>query len=261
MSDVPLLQAKGVSKRYGGVRAVRDVSMLLAEGEILGLVGPNGAGKTTLVDLICGVQAADAGEIYVRGRRLSGPPSRRAHIGRLARTFQHPLLAHELTVRENILVGLTAHRLSGITGVVRSMFTGLFDSRISEAGQRVEEICENLRIRGLERECSELTLGEMRLVEVARALMQDPAALLLDEPFACSDAGGVHGLSQAISHILSMGTGVILVDHNVDIVASLVGRIVLMAEGSVVFDGPTRECLESGQMRAVYFGKRSMATS
>jgi len=84
-----------LNKRYGGVRAVTDASLSLAEGEILGLVGPNGAGKTTLVDLICGVQRGDSGEIRVRGRRLSGAPSERAKNGGLARTFQHPLLANE----------------------------------------------------------------------------------------------------------------------------------------------------------------------
>jgi len=136
---------------------------------------------------------------------------------------------------------------------------GLFDTSVREAGNRVEEICQQLGITGLERECSELTLGEMRLVEVARALMQNPAILLLDEPFAGSDASGVHGLSESLHHILARGCGVILVDHNVDIVASLVDRVVLMDQGAVVFDGSTQDCLASGQMREVYFGTRVVA--
>jgi branched-chain amino acid transport system ATP-binding protein len=256
----PLLECADVSKRYGGVRAVRNVSMTVKEGEIVGLVGPNGAGKTTLADLICGVQIADSGEIRVRGQRLTGPPSRRAHRGKLARTFQHPLLARELTVRENVLVGLTSHQLSGIGAVTRSMLAGLFDSRIPSAGRRVEEVCEELHLTGLDRECSELTLGELRLVEVARALMQNPAVLLLDEPFAGSDPDGVHGVSHSLRQIQARGCGVILVDHNVDIVAGLVDRIVLMALGEVVFDGPTRACLASKEMREVYLGTRAIAS-
>jgi branched-chain amino acid transport system ATP-binding protein len=258
MSEVPLLECTRLNKRYGGVRAVVDASFRLAAGHIIGLVGPNGAGKTTLVDLVCGVQRTDSGEIRVRGRRLSGAPSERARRGGLARTFQHPLLANELTVRENITVGLCARGFSGVAAVTRSLLTGLVDSRPPQQARRVDEICEQLGIGGLERECSELTLGEMRLVEVARALMQDPAILLLDEPFAGSDAAGVHGLSASLQHIMARGCGVILVDHNVDIVASLVERIVLMDQGAIVFDGPTEECLSSGQMREVYFGTRAV---
>jgi len=256
--STPLLECKGLNKRYGGVRAVVDASLTLMEGHILGLVGPNGAGKTTLVDLICGVQRADSGEIRVLGQRLAGSPSQRAQKGRLARTFQHPLLANELTVRENITVGLCASAFSGIPAVARSLLAGLVDPRRPSQSRRVDETCEQLGIRELDRECSELTLGEMRLVEVARALMQDPAILLLDEPFAGSDAAGVHGLSQSLQHILGRGCGVILVDHNVDIVASLVERIVLMDQGAIVFDGPSEECLSSGQMREVYFGTRAV---
>jgi branched-chain amino acid transport system ATP-binding protein len=256
VSGARLLECAGLNKHYGGVRAVVEVSLTLQEGEIIGLVGPNGAGKTTLVDLICGVQRADSGEIRVRGRRLKGASSERAQRGGLARTFQHPMLANELTARENILVGLAARRFSGIGAVTRNLLLGLVDSRVPEARNRVDEVCEQLGVSGLERECSQLTLGEMRLVEVARALMQDPAILLLDEPFAGSDAAGVHGLSQSLQTILARGCGVILVDHNVDIVARLVQRVVLMDQGTVVFDGPTVECLSSGQMREVYFGTR-----
>ena len=253
-----LLECANLNKAYGGVTAVNDASLRLDDGEILGLVGPNGAGKSTLVDLICGVQRADSGEIYVRGRRLTGSPAQRAHKGGLSRTFQHPQLAMELTVRENILVGLASLRLSTIAQVTRSLLVGLVDSRTPDSSSRVEQICEELGIAGLERECSDLTLGEMRLVEVARALMRKPAILLLDEPFAGSDANGVTGLSNALGQILARGCGVILVDHNVDIIARLVVKIVLMDQGKVVFDGPTADCLSSGQMREVYFGTRAI---
>lgn len=256
MTELALLECAHVTKTYGGVHAVADVALRLEEGQILGLVGPNGAGKTTLVDVICGVQRADSGEITVHGRRLTGSPARRALRGGLARTFQHPQLASELTVYDNILVGLVAHRLSGIAAVTKALTVGLVDSRAHESTGKIEAICEALHIGGLRRECSELTLGEMRLVEVARALMQEPKILLLDEPFAGSDAHGVAGLSSALSQILARGCGVILVDHNVDIVAALVDRIVLMDQGRVVFDGPAAECLSSGQMREVYFGNR-----
>jgi branched-chain amino acid transport system ATP-binding protein len=258
MIDAALLECVSVTKHFGGVRAVEDVSLQIRAGEIVGLVGPNGAGKTTLVDLICGVQEPDRGSIRARGEKLTGSSANYAHVGRLARTFQHSQVARELTVRENILVGLMARRLSGVGPIIGTFVRGLLRPRPSEAETKIQAVADALNIGTLGRRCSELTMGEVRLVEVARALMQEPAVLLLDEPFAGSDAHGVAGISAALREVLRRGCGVILVDHNVDIVASLVGRIVLMDQGRVVFDGPTHDCLASGQMREVYFGSREL---
>jgi branched-chain amino acid transport system ATP-binding protein len=258
-ADTPVLECVNVTRHFGGVRAVEDVTIQVRAGEIVGLVGPNGAGKTTLVDLICGVQLPDRGSIRAHGQTLRGSSASFAQVGRLARTFQHSQVARELTVRENILVGLMASRLSGAGSIVGTLLRGLVRPRLAEADRQIRDVADALNIHHIERRCSELTMGEMRLVEVARALMQAPRVLLLDEPFAGSDAHGVAGVSSALREILRRGCAVILVDHNVDIVASLVERIVLMNQGQVVFDGPTRECLASGQMREVYFGSREVA--
>lgn len=248
-----LLVGHGLTKRYGGVTALADVSITLGAGEILGLVGPNGAGKTTLVDLISGAQHASAGELTLRGTRLHGPASRRARAG-LARTFQYPQLALDLTVRDNLLLGRVARRHSSPWQMIIGAVLGALRPRVAADEAAVAEVARELGIDGLDREAEQLTLGEQRLVEVGRALGQDPLVLLLDEPFAGSDAQGVAGIVDVIRTVQRRGHAVILVDHNVDLVAQLVDRIMLLDRGRVVFDGDPAQCLASPQMQSVYFG-------
>lgn len=253
MSD-PILHCREVSKTYGAVRAVDSVSLTVHAGEVLGLVGPNGAGKTTLVDLIGGEQRPDTGTIHAVGRPLTGPPSRRARFNGMARTFQHPQVALDMTVRENMIVGLAARSMGSLGGMLRQLLRGMVSASDPGLNLEVDRVAAALGLEAIDRYCMELTLGELRLLEVGRALLMKPALMLLDEPFAGSDARGVSGIRSAIAEILKSGCGVILVDHNVDIVASLAHRIVLLNLGAKVFDGSPRDCLASPEMQAVYFG-------
>lgn len=253
MADETLLVGRGLTKRYGGVTALADVDFALRAGEVLGLVGPNGAGKTTLVDLISGAQSATAGELTLRGAKLTGPASRRARAG-LGRTFQYPQLALELNVRDNLLLGRAARRHATPWQMIVGAFVGALRPRAAADDAAVRAIAGELGISGLGRAAGDLSLGEQRLVEVGRALGQDPLVMLLDEPFAGSDARGVAGIVEVIHTVRRRGHAVILVDHNVDLVARLVDRVMLLDRGQVVFDGDPRECLASPQMQNVYFG-------
>jgi branched-chain amino acid transport system ATP-binding protein len=253
VADV-LLTCRGVNKAYGGVQAVSDAALQVAAGEILGLVGPNGAGKTTLVDVITGQQRADSGEIRIGDVDLAGSPSKRSRRAGLARTFQHPQLALDLTVRENILLGGVATTMAWPWQVIGQVFVGAVHPATPKLDAEIARLADELHISGLDRICADLTLGEQRLVEVARALLRKPTVLLLDEPFAGGDVRGIEGMTHALERIVSRGCGILVVDHNVDIVAALVHRIVLMDQGRVVFDGDPQECLRSPEMRRVYFG-------
>lgn len=248
-----VLAGSGLRKAYGGLVALDDVSFHVRGGEILGLVGPNGAGKTTLVDLITGIQRSDAGTLMLRGEPLAGgSPAARARRG-LARTFQHPHLALELTVRENLLAGAAARRFPSWARMTAGIVTDGIRHRRQEA-EAVERIAEELGVPRLDEPCANLSLGEQRLVEVARALAQDPLVMLLDEPFAGADAGSIAGIIDAIRQVQSRGHAVILVDHNVDLLTSLADRVMLLAQGRQVFEGGPAECLASPEMQRVYFG-------
>lgn len=251
--DGPLLVGRGLGKNYGGVIAVDDVDIDVNAGEILGLVGPNGAGKTTLVDLISGIQESDTGSLTIRGEPLVGSASRRARMG-LARTFQHPQLALSLTVAENMIVGASAVRNPGFAAMLREAFVGAIAPARDADLRIVEEVAGELGIEDLERLGAELTLGEQRLVEVGRALCQDPDVLLLDEPFAGADSDGLAGIVDVVRSLRDRGHGLILVDHNVDLVAQLADRMLLLESGRVAFVGDSDACLASPEMRRVYFG-------
>lgn len=251
-ADATILSVEGVSKRYGGVRALNEVSLAARAGEVLGLVGPNGAGKTTLVDIITGTQSSDGGRIELKGKILRGSAANRAQLG-LARTFQHPLVPAELTVVEAIVSGITAHRLNGKLRIIANMFSGMFNGageEYNEAGRLAEEF----GLTGIERLCGDVTLGELRLIEVTRAVAQNPLVMLLDEPFAGADLGGIEAIKSGIRKVQERGHAIILVDHNIDLVASLADRIVLLDKGAVAFDGDAQECLASDEMKLVYFG-------
>lgn len=250
--DDVVLRGEGLRKAYGGLVAVDDVSFHVRRGEILGLVGPNGAGKTTLVDLITGIQRSDAGTLALNGERLSGATATRARKG-MSRTFQHPHLALELTVRENLLVGASAERFPSWWRMTAGVITDGIRHRTQEQ-QRVTRIAEELGVPGLDEPCANLSLGEQRLVEVARALTQDPQVMLLDEPFAGADADSISGIIDAIRQVQARGHAVILVDHNVDLLTSLADRVMLLAQGRQVFEGAPAECLASPEMQRVYFG-------
>ena len=248
-----LLEGRDLEKRYGGVVALSEVTFRLEAGEILGLVGPNGAGKTTLVDVISGTQSADKGMLRLRDNKLAGPASRRAKLG-LGRTFQYPQLALSLSVRDNLLLGRAAMRYRSPLQMLVGAARGLFQGATDDDRAAVEAVAAELHIRDLDRPAGDLTLGEQRLVEVGRALGQDPLVLLLDEPFAGSDAQGVAGVIEVVRTVQRRGHGIILVDHNVDLVSSLVDRIMLLDGGRVVFDGDPAECTASPEMQRVYFG-------
>jgi branched-chain amino acid transport system ATP-binding protein len=256
MTEV-LLRCRDVVKAYGGVQAVQSVALEVHAGEILGLVGPNGAGKTTLVDVITGQQRADSGEISIGGVRLSGPLSRRSRVSGFARTFQHPQLALDLTVRENILIGAVAGSMRSPWHLLGSAFRGMVAPATPTLNRQIDALADELHLDRLNRLCADLTLGEQRLVEVVRALIRKPTLLLLDEPFAGGDVRGIAGVTHALERIVQHGCGILLVDHNVDIVARLVHRLVLMERGRVVFDGLPEDCLRSEAMREVYFGTGS----
>lgn len=252
MASTALLSVIGLTKRYGGVTAVDDVSFELPAGRVLGLVGPNGAGKTTLVDCIVGTQTPDAGTVHVDGRPLPSGPAARARAG-LARTFQHPQLALELTPVENIVPGIVGRSIGSYGASLRALVRGLAGTPYAVL-DKAAAVATEYRVTTGRVATGSLGLGSQRLVEIARAMAAEPRVLLLDEPFAGSDTEGIAAISHAVRRVRDAGHSVVLVDHNVDLIAELADSVVLLADGAVAFTGTPQECMRSAEMQTVYFG-------
>jgi branched-chain amino acid transport system ATP-binding protein len=253
MADGATLSISRVTKRYAGVTALNSISLTVRPGEILGLLGANGAGKTTLLDIVGGEQTPDEGTVTLGGRTLTGPPYSRARLG-LSRTFQHPKVSGELSVLENVAVGLAVSQLSGFA-MTWSMLWAVVGGKASYR-TRAREACEEVGLRSLERPAQLLSFGELRLLEVARALVQKPQMLLLDEPFPGVEDDGIARLAAAIQKAASAHRSVVLVDHNISLVEGLVGRVVLLARGEIAFEGSVRDCLASPAFQEEYVGVR-----
>ena len=237
-----VLELRSVTRRFGNLAALRDVSFDVGEGEIVGLIGPNGAGKTTLVNVIAGGSPGWSGEIRFRGRPLRGlRPHRIARIG-IARTFQIAQPFAGMTVRENVVVGgLYGHSEGGV--------------RVSAA--RADELLADLDLVEKADEPAEtLNAPERKRLEVARALSLDPSLLLLDEVMAGLNAAEVELAVDLIRRVHARGVTILLIEHVMQAIASLAQRVVVLHHGEKIVEGPTAQVLSDELVIGAYLGSR-----
>jgi branched-chain amino acid transport system ATP-binding protein len=247
------LRCENIHKSYGGVKVLLGVDFEIRSGEVLGLLGTNGAGKSTLIDIISGVTPPGSGAVYLGGREARGSGGEiRAYQG-LARTFQHPQVAKDLTLRENVLIGAGVDELNGLSRVFGSALGGFFKGW-GGLNERVERVCADVALHDIDRLAGEVTFGELRLIEVARVLMQKPKVVLLDEPFSGVGDSGIQGIIHSLGKLKAAGAAILLVDHNIDILAPQADRMALLAQGSIVVEGDVRSCLDSPVFRETYIG-------
>jgi branched-chain amino acid transport system permease protein len=246
-----VLRATGLTKRFGGLVAVDGIGFGLNAGEVVGLIGPNGAGKSTTFNLLTGVLGASSGGVALLGQPIGGS-SARAIAGRgVARTFQHVKLVHGMTVLDNVAIG--AH-LRGQAGALRA---ALLLDRAEEA--RIFALAwQQLHRVGLAEVAhlvaDELSLGQQRLVEIARALCLDPVLLLLDEP-----AAGLRHLEKAalaalLDRLRAEGMTTLLVEHDMDFVMNLTDRLVVMNFGAELAQGRPQEIQRNPAVIDAYLG-------
>jgi len=247
-----LLEVRGVSKRFGGLQALKEVSLTVGEGEAVGLVGPNGAGKTTLFNCVCGTIRPDGGSVLFDGRALDHlPPYRRARLG-IRRTFQRVEVFPELSVLEHLLVAERARRGDG----------RMWKDLLNKGGPRREELNEVeavLELVGL-RELAEvpvaaLSLGHCRLVELARALAGEPRLLLADEPSSGLDRTETAHLADVLRYVgRERDTAVLLVEHDLPMVARAVDRVVVLDFGEQIAAGTLDAVMADPEVRRAYLG-------
>lgn len=246
MSTNTILELDGVSKRYGGIRALDDVSISLGEGEFIGLIGPNGAGKTTLINTIMGLTTPDEGDVQIRGESaLETIPHERFELG-VAKTFQETGLFMNLTVRECVLIGLKRDE--------DSLWVA-FQTPSDAEKERCDEL---LRKMGLyedrRRNASQLSYGQKRLLDLAMALVSDPDLLLLDEPVAGLNPDATRQFEEIISDVHDDDRTFLLIEHNTDVVMKLCERIIVLNEGAVQLIGEPDEVENDPQVIEAFFG-------
>ena len=249
----PVLEAQNLSKHFGGVTAVDDMSLAVAEGEILGLIGPNGAGKTTMFDLLAGSVAPSVGSIRLRGTEVAGQPAHLRLTQGMGRTFQIPRPFAELTLMENML--LAAQGQSGERMWVNFTSPRLVRTEERAARDKAQGVLDMLLLGRLTHEPARvLSGGQRKLLELARVLMADPSVILLDEPAAGVNASLLETIIDRIREINARGVTFLLIEHNIDMVSRLCHRVMVMASGSLLFEGPPDAVAHEPKVIEAYLG-------
>jgi branched-chain amino acid transport system ATP-binding protein len=236
------LEGVGITKRFGGLTAVDDVTVATESGTVAALIGPNGAGKTTLFQCLAGSERPDAGRVLLNGRDITRATSdARARLG-LGRTFQRLAVFPTMSVADNLSVGAENRTTASAPARVGALLAAVFGFTFGDEKRhqrRVDEVVSLLGLGAVKAELAgSLPTGTLRLVELGRALCHDPQVLLLDEPASGLDTAETVHLQRVLRDVAAEGVAILLVEHDVDLVFGVADHVYAMAEGRLIADGP-----------------------
>lgn len=248
-----MLEVSGLSKRFGGLAAVNELTFEVFEGTIKALIGPNGAGKSTVFNLLTGFERPDTGVVKFAGTEVTGFAPRRLVQRGMARTFQNTQLFEEMTALENVMVGVQAHQRTsfGLAAVLAPPALREQRDARAEAGRL-------MRLIGIEQwagtPAADLPAGIRRLVEIARAMATAPKLVLFDEPAAGLNAAETRELARTLYRIRDLGTTVLVVEHDMGLVMEVSDEIVVLDRGRKIAEGPPRLIQKDPAVIAAYLG-------
>jgi branched-chain amino acid transport system ATP-binding protein len=258
-TPAPLLVTDGVSKRFGGVTAVRNISIEISPREIRAIIGPNGSGKSTFINVLSGIYRPTAGRVIFRGHNVEGLQPHAITRRGMSRTFQNLRLFRDLSVLDNVMLGYQWKVPGGLWGTIaRTRRNRTLEEQIEEEAVRA---CGKMGIAfSTDAIAGTLSYGQQRRVEIARALAGGPTLLLLDEPVAGMNAAEALELGQELRRLRDEGITILLIEHNMRFVMNLADRITVFDHGERIFEGRPDEVQRDQRVIDAYLGKANGAS-